>query len=66
MKIKKKYFHIYFSDNKKKIKKTEIDEEDKVSKINIIIDYQIKSFSGLFYYCECIESINFKNFIEII
>ena len=38
------YFHIYFNENKEEIKKTEIDEEDKVSKINIIIDYQIKSF----------------------
>ena len=59
----KKYFHIYFNNNKKEeIKKTKIDEEDKVSKIYIIINYQIKSFSDLFYYCECIESINFKKF----
>ena len=28
----------------------------------IIIDYQIKSFSELFYYCKCIESIKFKKF----
>ena len=56
------YFHIYFNDNKEEIKKTEIDEEDKVSKINIIIDYQIKSFFRLFSICECIESINFKKF----
>ena len=40
----KKYFHIYFNDNKEEIKKTELNEKDKVSKINIIIDYQIKSF----------------------
>ena len=40
----KKYFHIYFNDNKEEIKKTELNKEDKVSKINIIIDYQIKSF----------------------
>ena len=39
-----KYFHIYFNDNKEEIKKTELNKEDKVSKINIIIDYQIKSF----------------------
>ena len=57
----KKYFHIYFNDNKKK----EIEslyKDDNVSKISIIIDYQIKSFSELFYNCECIESIKFKKF----
>ena len=58
----KKYFHIYFNDNKGEIKKTELNKEDKVSKINIIIDYHIKSFSELFYDCKCIESINFKKF----
>ena len=54
----KKYFHIYFNDNKKKeIKNTSLYKDDNVSKISIIIDYQIKSFSGLFYNCGCIESI---------
>ena len=37
----KKYFHIYFNDNKEEMKKTELNKEDKVSKINVIIDYQI-------------------------
>ena len=58
----KKYFHIYFNDNKEEIKKTELNKEDKILKINIIIDYQIKSFKKLFFNCECIESINFKQF----
>ena len=59
----KKYFHIYFNDNKKKeIERTYLDEDENVSKISIIIDYQIKSFSELFYYCDCIESIKFKKF----
>ena len=41
----KLYYHIYFNDNKEEIKnKYEIDEEDKVTKIKIIIDYQVKSF----------------------
>ena len=70
------YYHIYFNDNKEEIKNkykiyTEdgmikheyyIDEEDKVTKIKIIIDYQVKSFKELFNWCECIESINFKKF----
>ena len=59
----KKYFHIYFNDNKKKeIENTSLYKDDNVSKISIIIDYQIKSFSELFYNCECIESIKFKKF----
>ena len=36
----KKYFHIYFNDNKKKeIENTSLYKDDKVSKILIIIDY---------------------------
>ena len=59
----KEDFHIYFNDNKKKeIENTSLNTDDNVSKISIIIDYQIKSFSELFAYCECIESIKFKNF----
>ena len=59
----KKYFHIYFNNNKKKeIENTSLYKDDNVSKISIIIDYQIKSFSKLFYYCEYIESIKFKKF----
>ena len=46
----KLYYHIYFNDNKEEIKnKYEIDEQDKVTKIKIIIDYQVKSFEELFY-----------------
>ena len=59
----KLYYNIYFNDNKEKIKnKYKINEEDKVTKIKIIIDYQVKSFKDLFYECKCIESINFKKF----
>ena len=53
----KKFFHIYFLMvvfHKRDI--------DNVPKIPIIIDYQIKSFSELFFYCKCIESIEFKKF----
>ena len=45
----KLYYHIYFNGNKEEIKnKYEIEEEDKVTKIKIIIDYQVKSFKELF------------------
>ena len=59
----KKYYHIYFNDNKKdEIKRTYLNKDEQISKINIIIDYQIISFSYLFSNCYCIESINFKKF----
>ena len=48
-KEKEQYFHIYFNNDKKEVKKTELNKEDKISKINIIIDYQIESFKKLFY-----------------
>ena len=57
------YYHIYFNDNNEEIKnKYDIKEEDKVKKIKIIIDYQVKSFKKLFSVCDCIKSINFKKF----
>ena len=59
----KLYYHIYFNDNKKEIKnKYEINQKNKVTKIKIIIDYQVKSFKELFSWCKCIKSINFKKF----
>ena len=59
----KLYYHIYFNDNKEEIKnKYDINEEDKITKIRIIIDYQVKSFKDLFDWCKYIESINFKKF----
>ena len=62
-KVDEKYYHIYFNNNKKdEIKRAYLKAGDKVSKINIIIDYQIKSFFGLFSNCKCIESIKFKKF----
>jgi len=62
----KKYFHIYFNDNKKnEIENTSLNAYDNVSKISIIIDYQIKTFSKLFDNCWNVESIEFKKFYRI-
>ena len=59
----KLYYHIYFNGNKEEIKtKYKINKKDKVTKIKIMIDYQVKSFKELFDWCKCIESINFKKF----
>ena len=58
----KKYIHIYFNDNKEEINRTKLIEGDEVSKINVVIDYQVKSFRELFTSCISIGSINFKRF----
>ena len=59
------YFHIYLN-TKEENNKTILDKDkDKnITKINIIIDHQIKSLKQLFYECECIEKINFKKFMR--
>ena len=57
------YYHIYFNDNQyEEIKRNYLKEDDKVDKITVYIDYQIKSLFKLFYDCKDIESINFNKF----
>ena len=57
------FYHIFFNDNSEEIKnKYTIRKKDKVRKIKIVIDYQIKSFKNLFKNCEFIKSINFIKF----
>ena len=55
------YYHIYFNNNNKETKRNTVYKHDKVTKIKVILDYQIKSFEGLFKYCN-IELIIFKKF----
>ena len=58
-------YHVYFNDNKnEEIERNYLKEEDKVDKITVIIDYEIKSFFNLFYGCKNIESIHFKKFFR--
>ena len=47
------YFHIYFDNNIKEeeINKYYLDDKNKIKKIKIIIDKEIKSFNGLFFDC---------------
>ena len=66
IKENEKYYHIYFNDNKEEIKRNYLDEKENITKLKIIIDYQVKSFESLFSNCECIEYIYFKNSAEII
>ena len=61
-KNKYKYCHIYFNNNyKKQIKRNYLKKDENVTKINIILDKQIKSFFRLFYECR-IEYISFKKY----
>ena len=59
----KKYFHIYFDDSKEEIKRYSLEENERIKKIEIIIDYPIKSFEGLFRNCKCISSVFFKKIL---
>ena len=64
-KNKSSYFYIYFNDNSKRVNKNYISEDDNVKKINILINYHIDSFYELFFGCDCIESMSFKQFSRI-
>ena len=58
-----KYYHIQFNGNKlNEIQRINLIKNEKVNKINIVIDHQIISFNQLFSNCNCIESICFKKF----
>ena len=57
-----KYYHIYFDNNKEEIKRKEIFKKEKVSKIKVVIDYDIKTFNKLFQGCQTIKKINFIRF----
>ena len=46
----KEYYHIYFDNSIKEIKRNYLENNEKVKMIKIIINYQIKSFKGLFKY----------------
>ena len=56
------YFHIYFNTIEKEIKSDSFNKNDKVTKIIIRIDRQVKSFNNLFLNIKCIESVKFNKF----
>ena len=59
------YFHIYLNDDKEETKTTfcnYICDKRGIRKLKVIIDYEIKSFKGLFENCEKIQKINFIKF----
>ncbi len=58
------YFHIYFNDSRKEIKRNYLKNREKIEIIKIIINHQVISFSQLFQDCKCIESIRFPKFFR--
>ena len=63
--IKKGYesfYHFYFDNYKKEIKRNYITNDEKAEKTKTAIDYEIKSLENLFDSCDIIETINFKQF----
>ena len=58
----KKYFHIYFDNNKEEVERYYLYRNEQIKSIKVIIDYQVKLFYKLFYGCNCIESISFTKF----
>ena len=58
----KQYFHIFFNDSKQEVKTNYLNENHKVNKIDIIIDYPVISLTKLFDNCKCINSVKFKKF----
>jgi len=55
--IKKKdeiYYHIYFNNSKKEIKRNYINKDETIKVIKRIIDYQVVSFKKLFFWSDYI------------
>ena len=62
MKNDEEYFHIYFNNDEKEIKRSFIEEKENITNIKVIISHKVKSFCGLFQNIKCIESINFTKY----
>ena len=58
------YYNEYYDENNNEIINNCLTENDKVSKIKIIIDYRVISCENLFKDCKIIQSINFKKFYK--
>ena len=61
-KINESYYHLYFNDCKNETKKKIIHKGEKISKIKIVIDKEIKTLSKLFQSIRCITKISFIRF----
>ena len=57
---KEKYYHIFFNNNTKEIKRCYINKGENVERIKVIINNPDSSLRSLFYRCKWNKSINFK------
>ena len=55
-------YHIYFNDNKEEIKRKELNENNKVNKIKIILNYKIKIFMWIIFRLQMHKKIKFIKF----
>ena len=58
----KNFYHIFFDEGRQEIKRNYILSKEKVMKIKIIIDMNVKSLTGLFKGCRCLKEIKFIKF----
>ena len=56
------FFHIYFDNDKEEKERIYLNNQDKVNKIKVVIDKDVKSFYKLFYQINSIKSIKFTQF----
>ena len=56
------HYRVYFNNDKDDKKRNYLTKDDKVEKIKIVLDNEIKSFQGLFKECEKLEKITFAKF----
>ena len=54
----KPFFHIYFDESHEEVKRNYLNKEDKISKIKVLIDMEVKSLKYLFY-CSSAKEIKF-------
>ena len=54
--------HIYFNEEKEEQKRTTVHPNEKISKINIVIDTKLKSLKNLFQNCSIIKEIKIIKF----
>ena len=60
----KEYYHIYFDNSNKEIKRNYLEENEEVKMIKIIIDYQVNHFLDYFLFVIVFALYCLKNFVE--
>ena len=59
---KEQFFHFYINENNEELKRNFVIRSDGAERIKVIIDFEIKSFAGLFKNCTYIKKIKFLRF----